>query len=246
MNSLGEDSFIYPDWPNKDGVKAVCTTRKGGGSQAPFDSLNVAQHVGDHFGSVEQNRSVLSHSLKLPSQPFWLNQVHGTECLQFSSDHRTPTADASFTTQPKQVLAIMTADCLPILFKSKNGSWIAACHAGWRGLQSGVIENTMATFNGEPSELIAWIGPAISKQHFEVGRDVFDLFVTREPQNQSFFKVKDDKKFWFDFIALARFLMEREGVEVFGGNYCTFHDQEKFFSYRRDGNTGRMVSLIWK
>jgi len=238
--------FIYPDWPDDPRIKAMTTSRKGGVSRAPFNGLNLAGHVGDRDEDISQNRATLTAHAELPSSPFWLHQVHGIDCVEaIDLQNEPPVADASYTQQPKQVLAVLTADCLPILMKNEEASWVAACHAGWRGLLNGVIESTLANYNGNKEKISAWIGPAISKKHFEVGEDVLQLFTEKDKHHKKFFEPKGNNKYWFDYVELAKQQMESMGLTVYGGSYCTFEDSANFYSYRRDGESGRIASLIW-
>lgn len=238
-------NYIYPDWPEDLRVSAITSTRIGGVSQAPYHSFNLAEHVGDKQQHVSENRALLTKTAKLPSEPFWLNQIHGTDCVKYQKSFSIPIADSSFAKNKNQVLAVMTADCLPILFKSNNADWVAACHAGWRGLLNGVVESTLNTFHGPMEEIVAWIGPAISKNAFEVGDDVRQMFVAKNKSNERFFEPKGMDKYWFDFVTLAKQFMASKGINVYGGNHCTYRDEKQFYSYRRDGETGRIASLIW-
>ena len=240
------ESNIYKvDWPASSRVKAYFTGRSGGASEGIYDSFNLATHVGDKQESVADNRQQLANSLALAVQPFWLNQVHGCDCVKWQDSSEPVTADASYSESAYQICTIMTADCLPILFCDRDASWVAACHAGWRGLAAGVVENTLNTFSGELGKVIAWIGPAISQPHFEVGKEVEEIFLNLNVEYRQFFKQKSDQKFLFDFIGLAKFKLNKLGVDVYGGEYCSFSESDRFYSYRRDGETGRMASLIW-
>jgi polyphenol oxidase len=248
MTLLPAEYFIKPDWPAPTNVKAFTTTRKGGVSQSPFDGFNLAEHVDDDPQSVKQNRQSLVQSLCLPEVPFWLNQTHSNQCVQVKANkpNCSPTnADASYTRQKNQVCVTMTADCLPILLCNKSATFIAACHAGWRGLADGAVENTVTQYQSDPSELMAWIGPAISQQYFEVGIDVKSLFCQQRSENKQYFESNKDAKFQFDFVGLAADKLSRLGVKVYQSGLCSYAEQSQFFSYRRDGQTGRMASLIW-
>lgn len=223
------------------------TTRHGGVSHSPYNALNLGTHVGDEINLVTQNRQLLQTSLGLPSSPVWLDQVHGTEVLTlpYESSVSTPIADASYTQVSGQVCVVMTADCLPILLCDKSGSEIAAVHAGWRGLCDGVIEASIANFNSPASELIAYLGPAIGPEAFEVGPEVKQAFVNQCEDDESFFKATG-AKFVANLQGLAHARFLRAGViECNLANTCTYNHADDFFSYRRDGITGRMASLIW-
>lgn len=239
--------WIVPEWPAPLNVKAVASTRQGGISVAPFDSLNLGDHVGDSIDSVRRNRQHLLRQLDLEDATVgWLNQVHGRRVLDLEDYQKPVEADAAVSCKAGQVCLVMTADCLPILLCNHIGTQVAAVHAGWRGLASGIIEETLARFSSD-SGVIAWMGPAIGPQAFEVGRDVYDEFVMQNSANASAFtRIADRPGKWFaDIYALARSRLESLDVPVFGGGFCTHTDKERFFSYRRDGQTGRMASLIW-
>jgi YfiH family protein len=226
------------------------TTRLGGVSAEPWDSFNLATHVGDSPDSVAANRALLREKLKLPTEPVWLNQVHGVDVvdLDSASPSATPaTADASFTRVANRVCVIMVADCLPVLFTSRDGQTIAAAHAGWRGLASGVIENTVRAISVRPSELLAWLGPAILSEHFEVGDEVREAFVRADKEAESLFSPNSHGRWQADLPGLARRRLTALGVsEVSGGQWCTFADRNRFYSHRRDGKVGRLAALIWK
>ncbi|WP_407322196.1 purine nucleoside phosphorylase YfiH [Dickeya ananatis] len=238
--------MLIPDWPAPARVRACSTTRLGGVSNAPYDSLNLGNHVGDSPLHVQDNRQRLLATAGLPVMPHWLQQVHGTQVInldQVSSDSLT--GDAAYTTRQDRVCAVMTADCLPVLFCSANGDEVAAAHAGWRGLQAGVLEETLRHFHARPADILAWMGPAIGPQQFEVGGGVREAFLQVDPIADCAF-VPRNGKFLADIYQLARLRLEAAGVtQVFGGEYCTVSDSGRFFSYRRDGMTGRMATLIW-
>lgn len=235
--------WIVPDWPAPLHVGALVTTRNGGVSQGPYASWNLAKHVGDAESAVEKNRAVLSEIV--PTKPLWLNQVHGTDVVDAAGPGSVFDADASFTRRRDRACVVMTADCLPVLFCDRDGSVVAAAHAGWRGLAGGVLEATIAAMACDAKHLMAWLGPAIGPDSFEVGDDVYAAFTELEPPAADAFKRRGDK--WLaDIYALARLRLSAAGVtSVFGGGYCTYRDSARFFSYRRDGVTGRMAALIW-
>lgn len=247
-------NFIYPDWTDAPtDVAALSTVRAGGVSCAPYDDgaggggFNLGIHVGDSADSVRQNRAQLR--AVLPAEPAWLTQVHGTTVLDAASVSDAAQADASFTTQRGVVCAIMSADCLPVLLADAAGRVVGAAHAGWRGLAAGVLENTVARMrDAGGDEILAWLGPAIGAQKFEVGEDVAEAFVVKHAASQSAFKAIDGRpgKYLADIYQLARMVLAQAGVErVAGGDFCTVTDQRRFYSFRRDGVTGRMASLIW-
>ncbi len=237
-------NWIIPDWPVPDHVRAIITTRKGGSSQSPFDSLNLADHVDDNPASVINNRAILFESIGLPSEPMWLRQVHGCDVAEKGDD--STSADASTSTVPGQVCVVMTADCLPLLLCNRAGTRVAAVHAGWRGLADGVIEATLNRFSEDGEELLAWMGPAIGPDRFEVGDDVRDRFLAENSSDENAFVPNGAGKWLADIYSLARTRLKTANCGyVGGGDYCTASDSERFFSYRRDGITGRMASLIW-
>lgn len=236
--------FIVPDWPAPANVRALQTTRRGGYSQGVWAGLNLATHVGDLPETVQANRRWLREYL--PAEPHWLNQVHGTACAIAGQSPQDTCADASVGLAAQQLCVVMTADCLPVLFCSRDGQAVAAAHAGWRGLLAGVLETTVAQMQVAPSEVLAWLGPAIGPQAFEVGDEVRAAFVAESPAAAGAFSAHGNK--WLaDLYALARQRLQRAGVNaVYGGGLCTFSQPEDFYSYRRDGVTGRMASLIWR
>lgn len=235
---------LIPDWPAPKNVKALQTTRRGGVSLPPYDSLNLGDHVGDDPLLVARNRQ--QFSMILPSEPVWLKQIHGTTVIDAAHTECLPTADASFSRQSGNVCVVMTADCLPILLCDQDGRVVAAAHAGWRGLCDGVIEATVAKMKVPSDYLMAWLGPAISQAAFEVGDDVRSAFIAHDPQAKQAFAAAADGKWMADIYWLACQRLQALGItQIYGGNHCTYRDQERFFSYRRDGLTGRMASFIW-
>lgn len=236
--------FLIPDWPAPDNVRALQTLRTGGVSQSPWYSLNLGDHVGDEPVSVLANRSILRGVV--PSEPFWLKQVHGVVAVDAGFEAVLPEADASFSRVPDKVCAVMTADCLPVLFCDRRGTVVAAAHAGWRGLLAGVLEETINRMGVSPSDVLVWLGPAIGPLAFEVGNEVRTAFVERDEPAALAFRALPENKWLADIYALARMRLEQSGVtSISGGDLCTVTDHERFFSYRRDGVTGRMASLIW-
>ena len=245
MPELGQLEIIQPDWNAPGNIVACTTTRQGGYSQGKWASLNLANHVGDDPVMVSKNRTLLSESLQLPSEPVWLEQVHGCDVAMADSAIATPACDASFTQQPDVVCAVLTADCLPLLLCNEEGDRVAAVHAGWRGLSAGVIEQAVKQMACPGESVLAWLGPAIGPDVFEVGAEVREMFIGLEHQASNAFKEHGDK--WLcDIYQLARQRLANLGVsQIAGGDYCTYHDIERFYSYRRDGTTGRMASLIY-
>lgn len=239
---------IQPSWSPLPGVHALTTTRLDGNSIGPYKGLNLARHVGDDPDHVRRNRQLLLENCALPSEPIWLQQVHGTEVHKLSSNSTeiNPEADAVWTQESGLVCAIMTADCLPILLSDTRGQKIAAIHAGWRGLLAGIIEKTLASMQADTNNSVAWLGPAIGPKAFEVGDEVYQAFCEKDPALSAAFTPKNGK--WLmDIYAAARQILQVAAVEsIFGGDYCTFADSVHFYSYRRSGVTGRMATLIWK
>ena len=239
--------LITPDWPAPNNIKTLSTTRSGGISSPPFDSLNLSQHVGDNIKFVEQNRQALINQAKLPESPRWLKQTHSTKVSLSSTWQAGDKADAIFSNQINHVCPIMTADCLPILLCDQHGQQVAAIHAGWRGLAAGIIEQTLTNFNCPGSQIMAWCGPAIGSQQFKVGLDVVDCFTQHSQQTmEKAFEQVDSIHYLADIFLLAKQRLISQGVSaIFGGEHCTVSDPTHFFSYRRDGATGRMASMIW-
>lgn len=238
--------WILPEWPAPRGVHALASTRAGGVSQGPYAGLNLALHVGDDPLQVAANRRRLARML--PAEPLWLTQVHGTRVLaaEAAGAGVEAGADACVARSPGRVCAVLVADCLPVLFCDDAGTVVGAAHAGWRGLAAGVLENTVAAMDVAPGRLMAWFGPAIAQPAFEVGAEVRETFVSRDPRAAGAFLARDGGKWLCDLAALARQRLEASGVtRLFGGGPCTLSDPRRFYSYRRDGVTGRMAALIW-
>ena len=254
---LKQSDFIIPNWPVPKNVHALQTNRYGGCSHAPYDSFNLGDHVKDNPIHVAQNRQLLNQFV--PTEPVWLNQVHGFEVINAADSNCFPSADASFTNRKNTVCVTMTADCLPILLCDNLGTIVASVHAGWRSLCNGVIEATVKrmitsttseTRNSETSQLMAWLGPAIGPNAFEVGAEVRDQFIIKDKKSELAFKPHNDK--WLcDIYQIATQRLNSVGVtQIYGGGHenepwCTFADENRFFSFRRDGDTGRMATLIW-
>lgn len=237
--------FLVPDWPAPAAVRALQTLRTGGSSPPPWDSFNLGDHVGDAPERVAAHRAELRNHL--PAEPRWLNQVHGTLAVDAAHAEKNTEADAAFTRQPGVVCVVMTADCLPVLFCDRAGSVVAAAHAGWRGLLAGVLENTLAALQVAPGEVMAWLGPAIGPARFEVGDEVRAAFVTRDAAAGVHFHAGAPGKWLANLDGLARQRLQSAGVTaVYGGGLCTVDDEKRYFSYRRDGITGRMATLIWR
>lgn len=238
--------LIVPEWPLPSGVAACSSTRIGGVSLPPYDSLNLGAHCGDDLAHVEENRKRAFMAGNLPSKPVWLEQVHGKDVLKLTGEpYASKRADASYSNSAGTVCAVMTADCLPVLFCNRAGTEVAAAHAGWRGLCAGVLEETVNCFADKPENILAWLGPAIGPDAFEVGPEVRDAFMAVQSIADSAFRPAGEK-YYADIYTLARQRLASVGVtQVFGGDRCTFSQKDDFFSYRRDKNTGRMASFIW-
>ncbi len=239
--------WLQAEWPAPAHVRTASTLRTGGVSAVPFDSLNLGDHVGDAPEAVRANRQRLAQALQLPNAPCWLNQVHGARVIEAGSWATPPQADACIARSAGQVCVVMTADCLPVLICSRDGDRVAAAHAGWRGLAGGIFESTVSSLGLPGSQLMAWLGPAIGPQVFEVGDEVRIAFMAKEAAAAQAFKPSYRAGHWLaDLYLLARQELARLGVQaVYGGGLCTYSDEARFFSYRRESRTGRMASLIW-
>ena len=242
--------FIYPDWPAPNNVNAAMTTRHGGVSQSPFSAMNLGTHVDDRPDNVLKNRAILKQSLQLSSEPLWLNQIHGTEVIEHSSCFLGSDADAVYTHRANAVCAVMTADCLPVLFCNRQGTAIAAAHAGWRGLQAGILEQSIVKMDCHTDDILVWLGAAIGPNAFEVGNEVREAFISVHARSEAAFilKNKQQSKWLADIYQLATVHLTEFGIaaeNIYEGGHCTYTDDETFFSYRREARTGRMASLIW-
>ena len=247
-------NWLTPDWPAPSNIKAVTTTKIGGVSKGAFDSMNLADHVEDDPQAVQANRAMLKEQLRLPGDPCWPTQVHGTDVVS-AMEAKTGAgvgpgigteADGVYSLQSGEVCAVLTADCLPVLICDKAGTRIAAVHAGWRGLLAGVMEAALEKLEIPGSETLVWLGPAIGPNAFEVGEEVRNQFIGRDPLTKAAFQQSSADRWWLDIVRLASIRLSIKGVnQVYGGDWCTFTDRERFYSYRRDGVTGRMASLIW-
>ena len=239
--------ILRPEWPVPPTVRAAFTLRQGGVSRVPYDSLNVGARVGDEPAAVAENRRRLRVQLHLPSEPAWIEQVHGIGVLDLDGSAVTVAADAVFTRRTGAICAVQVADCLPVLMSARDGSAVAAAHAGWRGLAAGVLEATVKKLGVEPRQLIAWLGPAIGQGHFEVGGEVRQAFLAHDGGAAGAFAPNAAGRWQCDLAALARRRLAALGVgAIFGGDWCTYADASRFFSYRRDGRCGRMAALIWR
>ncbi|MET0357347.1 MAG: peptidoglycan editing factor PgeF [Cellvibrio sp.] len=249
MNS----DHIIPPWPAPDNVRVCITTRAGGVSVAPYASNNFGLHVGDERSAVEANREALCAQLDLKKAPQWLEQIHGVKIVAAKGDHLVRTADGSYSTERGQACVVMTADCLPVFLCDKKGTQVAVLHCGWRSLAKGICAIAVKQFNRSPEDLLVYLGPAISQKHFEVGVDVLEAFF-KSARNAAhadaiagaFISAQRPLHFYADIYELARAELKSLGIKaIYGGDYCTYEQSEHFYSYRRDGVTGRMAHLIW-
>lgn len=248
---LNTPDWIQPDWPAPSWVHAYSTTRQGGVSQPPYDDFNLAAHVGDEARAVQANRIQLMQTLELPAPPTWLRQVHGATVVNAAEVDNPlkelPDADGAYSDRPRVVCAVLTADCLPLLLCDRAGMRVAAVHVGWRGLAAGVIEaGVQSLSSAPPGELMAWMGPAIGAQAFEVGAEVHEQLVGQHAPAAQAFQPARSGHWLADIYQLTRQRLQAQGVTaIYGGGYCTVSDAARFYSYRRDGITGRMATLIW-
>ncbi|WP_333873731.1 peptidoglycan editing factor PgeF [Methylobacter sp.] len=237
--------WLVPNWPAPANIHAATTLRTGGSSCGVYASLNPAMHVGDDADKVKQNRQVIKELLDLPDDPVWLEQIHSNRVVQAVKTESLQQADASYTAEAKVVCAVMTADCLPLLVCATDGSEVAAIHAGWRGLLAGVIGNTLTAMKN--NDFLVWLGPAIGPDCFEVGAEVRDAFLAKSAAFMTAFKQQSNGKWLADIYQLARIDLAMVGIDkVYGGGFCTVTEHQRFYSYRRDRETGRMATLIWR
>lgn len=242
---MTELELICPNWPVPGHVRAVASTRVGGTSGGAYAGLNLAAHVGDRLEDVAENRKILIRALQLPSEPDWLDQQHGAGVRAARIVPETAPADASYATSAGPVCVVQTADCLPVLLCSRKGDWVAAAHAGWKGLAANVLEATVRAYPGLPADLLAWLGPAISAEFYEVDEPVREALGER--LSSAALRPSGRAGHWLlDLASAAAWQLEQAGVvSCFGGSWCTFRDAGLFYSHRRDGTTGRMAALIW-
>jgi len=252
-HAISAPAILPADWPAPPGVVAFTTLRHGAGaSHAPFERFNLGARCGDDPAAVAANRAELASGFGLPSPPLWLRQVHGTGVARFDAPAAPgdePEADAAVTSAPGTVLAILTADCLPVVFAAADGSEVGAAHAGWRGLASGVLEATVAAMRTPPSRLLAWLGPAAGAQAYEIGAEGRDAFVAADPGADAAFAATRPGHWRVDLYALARRRLQAAGVpaaSIHGGGLCTISDPRRFYSHRRDQRTGRMATVVWR
>lgn len=241
--------WIRPNWPLPPRVRSLITTRAGGVSEGPYGRMNLGMHVGDRPEAVRANRDLLRRVAELPAEPAWLTQIHGIEVLELEeAPAATPVADGAVSSEPGVVLCILTADCLPILLADQAGDRIGALHAGWRGLAGGIVEAGVGTMKRPPHRLHAYLGPGIGAAAYEVGDDVREAFLQRLMAAQHYFAPTPQGRWLADMYGLARLFLCESGLaaeNIHGGGFCTFGEAKRFFSYRREGATGRMASLLW-
>jgi len=258
-----EFEVLPADWPAPANVRALTTTRAGGVSRGPYESLNLGDHVGDDPDAVRQNRKRLYEALALPAEPVWLRQVHGVHVIDAATAAPGVEADGAWSDRPGVVCAVLTADCLPIFLCDRKGTRVALLHAGWRGLAGGIVESGVRALNASPEELLVWLGPAIGSDSYEIGEDMRRAFVDSDAGAAEAFRPVGTERWRADLYALARRRLRQAGVRaVHGGGHCTLRERERFYSFRRagmrqcrgrqdaesdrrDGVTGRMASLIW-
>ena len=243
---MNDDALLHADLDGIPGVTAFTTLRHGAGeSAAPFDRFDLGLRCGDAPETVQRNRDALVRIGALPDTPRWLRQVHGTTVVRDPDNE--PEADAAITRMPGTVLAILTADCLPVVFAARDGSEVAAAHAGWRGLAAGVLEATVDAMDTSADRLVAWLGPAAGPQAYEIGQEVFDACVAHHPRAAAAFVATRPGHWHVDLYALARQRLREAGVQrITGGGLCTISDPARFFSHRRDARTGRMATVVWR
>jgi YfiH family protein len=246
MGVMSMDAWFEPDWPAPASIRAVSTLRTGGLSAGAYASFNLGDHVGDDPAHVSANRQRLCEGLALNEEPMWLAQVHGLAVASAGSWRPGVEADACVSSVPGKSCVVLTADCLPVLLCDQQGQRVAAAHAGWRGLVSGVLERTVRAMGPPGEQLMAWLGPAIGQGAFEVGEDVRLASIQADPGSVVYFAANPRGRWQADLYGLARRRLEAAGVKrVFGGGYCTASDPQRYFSYRRDGQCGRMATLVW-
>ena len=238
--------WLVPDWPAPSNVRAFVTTRAGGVSEGEYASMNLGLSSGDAPERVQRNRAIARAAL--PSDPVYMRQLHGTGVAMLDSiAGGAVTADAAMCSAPGRVAAVLTADCMPLLLADRKGARVAAVHAGWRGMAAGVVENAVDALGVAPAEVIAWMGPTIGPDAFEVGPEVREAFVARDGAAAAAFRAHKPGKYMADLYELARMRLASRGVTAaFGGGFCTFHETARFFSYRRAAKSGRMGAFIWR
>ena len=245
---MATDNWIAANWPAPERIRAGTTTREGGVSTEPYDSFNLAAHVGDDLGHVDSNRSMLMRQLTLPTTPLWLKQEHGNSVIHAPGAATAGTcADACYTSVTGVVCVVLTADCIPLLMCNRAGTLVAALHAGWRGICRGIIGNCVAQLNEHPDQLLAWVGPCICAAHYPVREDMRNACLQALGTAAGIAFTPAPQGGWFaDIEKLAIMELKRLGMSaIYSSSHCTYAESDRFYSYRRDGRTGRMASLIW-
>ena len=239
--------IIKPDWPAPKNIVAFTTTRNGGVSYDGCSSLNLGNRNADSADNIATNRKILRTKMQLPNEPYWINQTHSKIAITIDHHYKITEADASFTTEIDCICVVNTADCLPLLVCNREGTAVAAIHAGWRSLVSGIIENTLDLFPQAPEEILVWLGPAIGPEVYEVGDEVRDAFLEHDPQAELAFKPSPNDRWLMDMYLLARQRLQKKNITaIYGGEFCTYTQNDQFFSHRRDSKTGRQASLIYR
>lgn len=247
MNMIHQTNelWLWADWPAPKHIRAGTSVRTGRISQTPYNELNLATHVGDQYEHVHKNRQLLSEYLGLPTEPAWLEQVHSSKIISLDKTQKNITTDGSYTSKKNKICAILTADCVPILFCNTDGTKVAAIHAGWRGICAGIIEKAIDEFP-DPKKLLVWIGPHISKQYYEVGKEIYDRCSTHLDSLQRAFTPINSSHWYCDLTEIVKIILKNSKVGlIYECELCTYKQHDLFYSYRRDGNTGRTASLIW-
>ncbi len=245
MTQPPDDLWMWADWPAPKKIRAGTSLRFGGCSRWPYQDLNLALHVGDLPENVIKNRKILTRHLSLPTAPVWLEQIHGAKIISIDAGPENFSADGSYTTQQNKVCAVMTADCVPILFCDVGGTQIGAIHAGWRGICCGIIEKAVQAFS-RPASLQIWIGPCISSQHYIVGKAVYEQCLAHSIRLKSAFHQINTDHWYCDLVKIVKIILKKSGVDsIHESGLCTYTEDSLFYSYRRDGKTGRMATMIW-
>ena len=245
MTNQLNDPWLWADWPAPKHVHAGTSLRTGGVSLSPFNKLNLGLHVGDEAKNVINNRNYLSQYLKLPSEPVWLDQIHSSNIISLDNQAIDVSADGSFTTMQNKVCTIMTADCVPILFCNTSGTKVAAIHAGWKGICNGIIEKAIDEFPNQ-NNIFVWIGPCISSEHYEVGKDVYEQCLNHSTSLKNAFTHIKKEHWYCDLTKIVQIILKKSGVGlIYECGLCTYKMDKLFYSYRREGVTGRTASMIW-
>lgn len=245
MTEQTNNLWLWADWPAPEHIRAGTSIRSGGYSHAPYDGLNLACHVGDQPDDVIKNRETLSNHLKLPAEPVWLDQTHSSNIISLDTEPESLQADGCHTSRRNKICTIMTADCVPVLLCNTHGTKIAAIHAGWKGICCGILENAIKAFS-EPESLLVWIGPCISSEHYEVGKDVYEDCLNHSATLRGAFEQINEDHWCCDLVYMVKIILKNLGVgPIYVCGLCTYKSDKLFYSYRRDGKTGRMASMIW-